>query len=78
MTEEYYTVNKDKASKREGRGRPRIHEKGTAPTTLGVSIELGNRMGVLKAREEDRLGFKMSYSQFVSMLVKNFEDKENT
>ena len=78
MTEEYYTVNKEKAPKREVRGRPRKREKGTSPLTIGVSIELRNRRDALKAKEEDRLGFKLSYSQFMAMLVKNFEDKENT
>tara|TARA_R100000664_G_C2677984_1_gene87212 strand:- start:123 stop:269 length:147 start_codon:yes stop_codon:yes gene_type:complete len=47
--------------------------------TLGVSEEVGDRLDSLKAEEEDRLGFKMSYTQFVSMLVKHFEEhKENT
>jgi hypothetical protein len=58
-------------------GRPRIH--GKSVLTLGVSEEVGDRLDALKAEEEDRLGFKMSYSQFVSMLVKHFEErKENT
>ena len=57
-------------------GRPRIHGKPTL--TVGISAEVGDRLEALKAEGEDRLGFKMSYSQFVSMLVKHFEDKENT
>ena len=58
-------------------GRPRIH--GKSVLTLGVSAEVGDRLDALKAEEEDRLGFKMSYTQFVSMLVKHFEEhKENT
>jgi len=57
-------------------GRPRIH--GKPVLTIGVSEEIGDRLDTLKAREEGKLGFKMSYSQFVSMLVKHFEDKENT
>ena len=55
-------------------GRPRIHEKSVL--TIGVSEEVGNRLDALKAEEEDRLGFKMSYSQFVSMLVKHFEERK--
>jgi len=58
-------------------GRPRI--QGKPVLTIGVSAEVGDRLDALKAEEEDRLGFKMSYTQFVSMLVKHFEDhKENT
>ena len=57
-------------------GRPRLHERSVL--TLGVSAEVGDRLEALKAEEEDRLGFKMSYSQFVSMLVKQTEEKENT
>ena len=58
-------------------GRPRIH--GKSPLTVGISAEVGDRLEALKAEEEDRLGFKMSYTQFVSMLVKHFEEhKENT
>ena len=58
-------------------GRPRIHGKPTL--TVGVSEEIGDRLEALKAKEEDKLGFKMSYTQFVSMLVKHFEEhKENT
>ena len=78
MTEEYYTVNKEKAPKREGRGRPRKREEGTPPLTIGVSKELGDRLQALKEKEEAKLGFTLSYSQFVAMLIKNFEDKENT
>ena len=55
-------------------GRPRIH--GKSVLTLGVSEEVGDRLDALKAEEEDRLGFKMSYSQFVSMLVKHFEERK--
>ena len=55
-------------------GRPRIH--GKSVLTLGVSAEVGDRLEALKAEEEDRLGFKMSYSQFVSMLVKHFEERK--
>ena len=57
-------------------GRPRLHERSVL--TIGVSEEVGNRLEALKAREEERLGFKMSYSQFISMLVKQTEEKENT
>ncbi len=58
-------------------GRPRIHGKPTL--TVGISAEVGDRLDALKAEEEDKLGFKMSYTQFVSMLVKHFEEhKENT
>ena len=57
-------------------GRPRIHGKSTL--TVGISAEVGDRLEALKAEEEDRLGFTLSYSQFMAMLVKNFEDKENT
>ncbi len=62
------------------RGRPRTREKSERrQVTFGVSPEVGDRLDALKAEEEDRLGFKMSYTQFVSMLVKHFEDhKENT
>ena len=55
-------------------GRPRLHERSVL--TLGVSAEVGDRLEALKAEEEDRLGFKMSYSQFVSMLVKHFEERK--
>ena len=58
-------------------GRPRIH--GKPVLTIGVSQEVGDRLDALKAEEEDKLGFKMSYTQFVAMLVKHFEEhKENT
>ena len=58
-------------------GRPRI--QGKPVLTIGVSEEVGNRLDALKAEQEDKLGFKMSYTQFVSMLVKHFEEhKENT
>jgi hypothetical protein len=55
-------------------GRPRIHGKPTL--TIGVSEEIADRLEALKAEEEDKLGFKMSYSQFVSMLVKHFEERK--
>ena len=55
-------------------GRPRIHGKSTL--TVGISAEVGDRLEALKAEEEDRLGFKMSYTQFVSMLVKHFEERK--
>ena len=55
-------------------GRPRIHGKPTL--TVGISAEVGDRLEALKAEEEDRLGFKMSYTQFVSMLVKHFEERK--
>jgi hypothetical protein len=58
-------------------GRPRI--QGKPILTIGVSEEIGDRLEALKAEEEAKLGFKMSYGQFVSMLVKHFEEhKENT
>jgi hypothetical protein len=58
-------------------GRPRVN--GKPVLTIGVSEEVGDRLDALKAEEEDKLGFKMSYTQLVSMLVKHFEEhKENT
>ena len=55
-------------------GRPRI--QGRSVLTVGISAEVGDRLEALKAEEEDRLGFKMSYTQFVSMLVKHFEERK--
>ena len=59
------------------RGRPRTREKSERrQVTFGVSPKVGDRLDALKAEEEDRLGFKMSYTQFVSMLVKHFEERK--
>ena len=53
-----------------------LHKKTHA--TIGFSEDTRTRMDALKAKEEARLGFKLTYSQFLSMLIKRFEDKENT
>tara|TARA_R110001592_G_C12732741_1_gene710066 strand:+ start:363 stop:575 length:213 start_codon:yes stop_codon:yes gene_type:complete len=62
-----------------GRGRPRKHpvdENVPVRSMVAINSTVGGQFMILKKRYESSLGFELSKSQFMKVLMSNWEKKD--